>query len=101
MGGINDSITYETLTPALRNQVVVNKVIEPERVKALPEPEQKAVLQAQSEGAKWSFRYVSALPVVLIFIFGAIALSDRARGGYRPEVLKGDELTPAELASDF
>ena len=35
------------------------------------------------------------------FIFGAIALSDRARGGYKPEVLKGKELTPAELASDF
>lgn len=101
MGGINDQITRDTLPDALRNQVVVNKVIEPEKVKALPETDQKVVLQAQSEGAKWSFRYVSALPVLLVFIFGAIALSDRARGGYKPEVLKGDELSPAELASDY
>ena len=30
--------------------------------------------EAQKEGAKWSFRYVSALPVILIIIFGGIAL---------------------------
>ncbi|MDR3634580.1 MAG: MFS transporter [Isosphaeraceae bacterium] len=101
MGSVNDKITYEALPPALQNQIVVNRVIESDKVKALPEADQKIVAQAQSEGAKWSFRYVSALPVLLIFIFGAIALSDRARGGYKPEVLKGDELTAAELASDF
>ncbi len=43
----------------------------------------------------------SALPVLLIFIFGGIALSDRARGGYKPEVLVGKEMSPAELASDY
>lgn len=41
------------------------------------------------------------MPMILIFVFGAIALSDRARGGYKPEILKGKELTPAELASDY
>jgi hypothetical protein len=70
-------------------------------VKLLPADEQQVVAAAQSEGAKWSFRYVSILPVILVFIFGGIALSDRARGGYKPEVLKGPELTPAELTSDF
>jgi MFS family permease len=104
MGGINDDITLNTLdklSPQVRAQVVVNKVIEPEKVKLLPAADQKHVAEAQSEGAKWSFRYVSALPVLLVVIFGAIALSDRARGGYQPEVLTGKEMTPAELASDF
>jgi MFS family permease len=101
MGGINDDITLKSMSADLRNRVVVNGVVEPGNVKQLPAEEQKLVAQAQSEGAKWSFRYVSALPVVLVFIFGAIALSDRARGGYKPEVLRGDEMTPAELSSDF
>ncbi len=101
MGSVNDNITYNALTPELQNTIVVNKVIEPEKVKALPEAEKQIVAKAQSEGAKWSFRYVSALPVVLVLIFGAIALSDRAKGGYKPEVLRGDELSPAEMASDY
>lgn len=101
MGGINDQITLDTMPASVRNQVVVNGVVEPGRVEKLPDAEKKVVADAQSEGAKWSFRYVSALPVVLIVIFGGIALSDRARGGYKPEVLTGKEMTPAELASDF
>ena len=43
------------------------------------------------------FRYVSILPSILIFIFGAIALNDRARGGYKPEVLRPE----AEYAVDY
>ena len=35
--------------------------------------------------AQVSFRYVAVLPAVLLFVFGAIWLRDRARGGYRPE----------------
>lgn len=75
--------------------------ISAEKVKALPQEQQDLVLKAQGEGAKWSFRYVSALPVLLVVIFGAIALLDRSRGGYQPEVLTGKELSPAELASDY
>jgi MFS family permease len=101
MGSVNDKITLEAMPSELKNRVVVNSVIDPEKVKALPEKEQADVLNAQKEGAKWSFRYVAALPVLLVVIFGGIALSDRARGGYRPEVLTGNELSPAELASDF
>jgi MFS family permease len=101
MGKINDRITLNALPAEISRQVVVDKVIDPGKVKALPQSDQKIVAAAQSEGAKWSFRYVSALPVVLVVIFGAIALSDRARGGYKPEVLTGDEMTAAELASDF
>jgi hypothetical protein len=39
--------------------------------------------------------------VLLILLFTGIALYDKSRGGYKPEMLKGKELTPAELASDF
>ena len=101
MGGINDKITLEGIPGELQNRIVVAKAIDPDKVKALPAEQQKIVAEAQSEGAKWSFRYVSALPLLLIFIFGGIALTDRARGGYKPEVLVGKEMSPAELASDF
>jgi MFS family permease len=101
MGGINDSITLQNIPAGIQNQVVVSRAIDMEKVKALPEPDQKIVAQAQSEGAKWSFRYVSALPLLLVFIFGAIALSDRARGGYKPEVLTPTQVEEASLASDY
>ena len=101
MGRINDQITFAAIPGGLQNQIVVQGAIDPGKVKALPEADQKVVAEAQSEGAKWSFRYVSTLPLILIFIFGGIALSDRARGGYKPEVLRGKEMSPAELASDY
>jgi MFS family permease len=101
MGRINDQITFAAIPAELRNQVVVAGVIEPDKIKVLPPDQQQIVTAAQSEGAKWSFRYVSALPLILIVIFGGIALWDRARGGYKPETLTGEELSPAELASDY
>jgi MFS family permease len=101
MGRINDEITLAAIPTELQNQIVVQGVIEPGEVKKLPPEQQSIVTEAQKEGAKWSFRYVSALPVILVFVFGGIALADRARGGYRPEVLKGKELSTAELASDY
>jgi MFS family permease len=101
MGRINDEITLAAIPTEFRNQIVVQGVIEPGEVKKLSPEQQSIVTEAQKEGAKWSFRYVSALPVILVFVFGGIALADRARGGYRPEVLKGKELSTAELASDY
>jgi MFS family permease len=97
MGSVNDSITMKALPPDIRNQIVVNGVIDPGKVKELPPAEQTAVAEAQKEGAKWSFRYVSALPILLVIIFGSIAISDRARGGYKPEELPVE----ATLASDY
>jgi MFS family permease len=35
--------------------------------------------------AQYSFRMVAILPAILLLVFGAIWLYDRARGGYRPE----------------
>ena len=110
MGRVNDQITFAAIPvgdPAAESwssrpvRRTGEKVIDQDKVKALPPEQQTVVLDAQKDGAKWSFRYVSALPVLLVLIFGAIALSDRARGGYKPEVLSGKELTPAELASDY
>ncbi len=37
--------------------------------------------------AQTSFRYVAILPAILLVVFGAIWLSDRAKGGYKPEKL--------------
>jgi MFS family permease len=109
MGRVNDQITFAAIPSEVQQKIIVvkageekgEKVIDQDKVKALPPEQQTLVLDAQKEGAKWSFRYVSALPVLLVLIFGAIALSDRARGGYKPEVLTGNELAPAELASDY
>jgi MFS family permease len=101
MGGINDRVTLAAIPAEVQARVLVGAAIDADKVKQLPTEEQEIVTNAQKEGAKWSFRYVSALPVLLVIIFGGIALSDRARGGYKPVVLKGEELSPVELASDY
>jgi MFS family permease len=101
MGRINDQITMAAIPADLQNRIVVAGVVEPGKVSTLDPEQQTIVAEAQREGAKWSFRYVTALPLLLILIFGSIALSDRARGGYKPEVLVGKELSSAELASDY
>jgi MFS family permease len=52
---------------------------------------------AQKEGFKMAFRWVSLLPLILVFIFSAIALYDRGRGGYKAVHIKdelGLEATP-------
>ena len=36
-----------------------------------------------AQGPRMAFRYISILPVILLLVFGAIWLHDRARGGYR------------------
>ena len=99
MGNIYDRETLAFLPADVRPQVVVDGKLDPDKLDALP----KAVADpATVNGAKMAFRYVSVLPVILIVIFGSIALSDRARGGYKPEQLgKEPELTPAELSSDY
>ena len=38
-----------------------------------------------SVAAQISFRYVAALPAILLVVFGIIWIYDRARGGYKPE----------------
>ena len=43
------------------------------------------LVQVLSVAAQISFRYVAALPAVLLIVFGLIWLHDRSRGGYKPQ----------------
>lgn len=58
----------------------------PEKFKALIDgsPAMEAVKKV---AAAESFRFVALLPVVLLFIFGAIWLLDKRKGGFKPEKL--------------
>jgi hypothetical protein len=68
-------------------------------VKQLPENSAAAsvVRKAERIGFSMAFRWVSILPAALIFIFGAIALYDKARGGYQPEILV-NRIDPEKLS---
>lgn len=102
MGYIYDRESVAAVPASLRNEAVVaepaNLVLrlagipEVEKIatdaaKRLGESGQSQVTQAEAQGAAMAFRYVSALPAVLVVIFGLIALRDKALGGYRPEIL--------------
>jgi MFS family permease len=58
----------------------------------------QAVTAAETVGARYAFRFVALLPCILVVVFGAIALSDRLRGGYKAvhisEVTEEKEATP-------
>jgi hypothetical protein len=41
--------------------------------------------QANTIAATQSFQIVAALPAVLLLVFGAVYLTDRAKGGFKPE----------------
>jgi MFS family permease len=46
-----------------------------------------AMEAAKTVAAEESFRFVAALPAVLLLVFGAIWLKDRSTGGFKPEKL--------------
>ncbi|HEV3256422.1 MAG TPA: hypothetical protein VG013_06025, partial [Gemmataceae bacterium] len=57
----------------------------------------EVVDDAKKVGFSMAFRWVSLLPLILVFLFGAIAISDRMRGGYKAVHITGgtpDEITP-------
>ena len=62
-----------------------------DEVKTLSEPDKKLVAEAEAQGAAMAFRRVSFLPIALVVIFGSITLSDKLRGGYKPEILLSRE----------
>jgi hypothetical protein len=105
MGQIYDKGTLEALPPEI--QASVKKAdggLDQDKLQALAKTQKDEVDRAEAQGAQQAFRKVSVLPVILVIIFGSIAVYDRMRGGYKPEELSGKEdkeFTPAELASDF
>jgi len=52
--------------------------------------ERAPVRAAEAVGFSMAFRWVSALPVILVVIFGGIFLYDLSRGGYKPEILTSE-----------
>ena len=107
MGQIYDNGTLAELAPEI--QATVKKAdggLDQDKLEALQKSKetQPVVEAAIISGAKQAFRKVSMLAIVLVAVFGSIAIYDRLRGGYKPEELppaKDKEFTPAELASDF
>lgn len=59
--------------------------LDPQAIASLPKDSAAAHVaeEAQRIGFSMAFRWVSLLPLILVFVFGAIAISDRLRGGYR------------------
>ena len=105
MGQIYDHGTLAALPPEA--QAVVMKAkgqLDPDKLQLLKKTEKSVVDQAEASGAQQAFRQVAVLPIILVVIFGSIAVYDRMRGGYKPEELaasKEKEFTESELASDF
>jgi hypothetical protein len=105
MGQIYDSATLAALPPEI--QAAVKKAdggLDQDKFESLQKSkeDQPNVEAAIVSGARQAFRKVSLLAIVLVCIFGSIAVYDRLRGGYKPEELTtAKEFTPAELASDF
>jgi MFS family permease len=94
MGKIVDrySVAYvQTQDPALLQTDLVKKVngqptaLDEKAVEKLNKQGHSFLVvdAAKKEGFSMAFRWVSILPLALIFIFGAIAVSDRLRGGYK------------------
>jgi hypothetical protein len=63
------------------------KKLNPDAVANLPAEGQQAIQRAEASGAAMAFRVVSALPILLVLIFGAIAIRDKLIGGYKPEII--------------
>jgi len=104
MGSIYDNGTLSALPDDLRPQVkVAGEKLDADKLQELAKAEPSVVKDAEIAGARQAFRTVSAIPILLFVIFASIAISDRMKGGYKPEELtsKGKEFTPEELASDF
>jgi len=128
MGGIYDSYTVANLSPELRAKtvtspdgsqipvvtpgtaswlpaIITDKIypagtqkLNPDAVKMLTGEELQIVQKAETVGAAHAFRWVTTLPMVLVVIFGLIAISDKLRGGYKPvhiEVGMAEDAAPS------
>ena len=70
---------------------MMGRVFDDAKIKAAGGEEAFKALQGDqlanvlSIAAQTSFRYVAALPAILLIVFGIIWIYDRSRGGYKPE----------------
>jgi MFS family permease len=103
MGQIYDNGTLAALPPATQAAVKnPDGQLDQDKLQALRKTEPAVVEPAEASGAQQAFRRVAVLPIILVVIFGSIAIFDRLRGGYKPEELSSSkEFTESELASDF
>jgi MFS family permease len=84
MGWVYDTHTMKNLPENVAKVMVVDGKYSPAGREALKTNADKAALkEAEKQGAAMTFRYVSVLPVALIFLFGGLFLYHRSRGGYK------------------
>lgn len=98
MGSIADTeaVAYvQKNDPSAASQILITDdsgkatALNAKAIEELPKESEayKVADAAKKYGFSMAFRKVSILPTILIVIFGAIAIWDKARGGYRPEIL--------------
>jgi len=87
MGKLHDHYTLENLPAAVAAKVVVDGRVSEQREAALPPLEKASVEEARRIAARTTFRVVAGLCAVLLVVFGIMTLHDRARGGYKQEIL--------------
>ena len=83
MGGFLDRFTAEAVPPG--------KTLEQLQAAAPGSADAASWLQVQAQGGAMALRYMAILPAILIVIFTAIWLYDRARGGYKAVKLTAEE----------
>jgi len=89
MGGIWDHYTQAALPAGESLRTLVDR--------AASDPAVAERLEnARAAGAAMPFRWAAILPVVLLVVFGAVWLRDRARGGYQVVRLESKENIHAE-----
>lgn len=78
MGRVHDAYTQKALPAGVKLQDLITRAATDKQASQLLE-------QARTQAAPMAFRYVAALGIVLIIVFGAIWISDYLKGGYKPE----------------
>jgi MFS family permease len=78
MGRIYDNYTQKALGAAVKLQDLIKRAATDETAKQMLE-------QARTQAAPMAFRYVAALSLILLVVFGVIWIMDYRRGGYKPE----------------
>jgi hypothetical protein len=91
MGKLQDRYLLAELPPDVQAKVIENGRVSETLMEALPETERPAIESAVEQAGKISaaatLRWIAALGIVLVVIFGAIMINDMKRGGDQKEIL--------------